>query len=72
MCPCPSTAPSSCGPSTGQEEMGDRELLEDEAEGVAASQSREVRVHRGYDGGRVRVLSEGLGGGGVGAGIERI
>lgn len=54
--------------TAGASEVGDRKLLEDEAEGVAARQGREVRVHRGYGG----VGGEGggvyaLGGGGVGA-----
>lgn len=36
--------------AAGASKVGNRELLEDEAEGVAASQGREVRVHRRYGG----------------------
>ncbi|KAM1454396.1 hypothetical protein PS2_003884 [Malus domestica] len=48
--------------AAGASEVGNRELLEDEAEGVAASQGREVRVHRGYRGGGVGGVAEGWGG----------
>lgn len=50
--------------AAGASEVGDRKLLEDEAEGVAARQGREVRVHRGY-GGVVGGGVYALGGGGV-------
>lgn len=51
--------------AAGASEVGDPKLLEDEAEGVAAGQGREVRVHRGYGGvgGGGGVYA--LGGGGV-------